>query len=216
MQRDPRRVGWRVAAIAFALFILLGLWVVRDGEPSLLKLWEHAWVNHSTLVAWRLSWAGDQFVLAPVAAVLLVVAWLVPTWRARILFSIAMLVLCWRGADLFQHLFGRPRRLDWVVKHERSFSYPSSHAAIATGFYALWGAMLWMSELPRPVRIGGGVLLVALALAICWSRLALGAHYLTDLVGGVLLAVTFVSAGVALVPTNVLTSGARPLRRTAE
>ena len=46
------------------------------------------------------------------------------------------------AADLFQHLFARPRRLDWVVKHERAFSYPSSHAAIATGFYALWAVML--------------------------------------------------------------------------
>ena len=111
-----------------------------------------------------------------------------------------MLLLCWRGADLFQHFFARPRRLDWVVKHETSFSYPSSHAAIAAGFYGLWAAMLYMSELPRTTRVVAGTALLVLAIAVCWSRLALGAHFATDLIGGILLGVAFVSAGIAFVP----------------
>jgi membrane-associated phospholipid phosphatase len=46
-------------------------------------------------------------------------------------------------------------------------------------------------------------LLILLALAICWSRLALGAHYLTDLAGGALFAIAIVSAAAAVVPFNV-------------
>jgi membrane-associated phospholipid phosphatase len=114
------------------------------------------------------------------------------------------LLVCWRGVDLLQHVFVRPRRLDWVVKHETSYSYPSSHAAIATGFYALWALMLSLSELSRRVRAIAAGLLVLLAVAICWSRLALGAHYLTDLAGGALFAIAVVSAGVAVLPFNVL------------
>ncbi len=109
-----------------------------------------------------------------------------------------MLLLCWRGAALFQHVFQRPRRLDWVVKRETSFSFPSSHASISTGFYLLWALML------APVRRWASWLLVALVLAVCWSRLALGAHYLTDLVGGALLAVALVCSVLALLPIKVL------------
>ena len=133
--------------------------VARYGEPAALFAWEGPLVDHSTLVAWWLTWACYVYVLVPLAIALLLVAWRVPAWRARIVLSVVMALLCWRGADLFQHVFARPRRLDWVVKHETAFSYPSSHAAIATGFYALWAVMLGVSDLPRAVRVAGAVLL---------------------------------------------------------
>ncbi|MFZ0030778.1 MAG: phosphatase PAP2 family protein [Candidatus Cybelea sp.] len=189
-----------VAIVAFACFVALGRYVLANGEPAALWAWQQSLLNHATLLAWWLTWSCFPYVMIPIAVALLIVAWVAPAWRTRILFSIVMLLLCWRGADLFQHLFARPRRLDWVVKHETSFSYPSSHAAIATGFYALWGVMLYMSELPRTTKAIGFALLLLFAIAICWSRLALGAHYLTDLAGGVLLAVALVSAGLAVFP----------------
>ncbi|MGA8098294.1 MAG: phosphatase PAP2 family protein [Candidatus Cybelea sp.] len=189
-----------VAIVAFACFVALGRYVLANGEPAVLWAWQQSLLNHSTLLAWWLTWSCFPYVMIPIALALLIVAWVAPAWRMRILFSIVMLLLCWRGADLFQHLFARPRRLDWVVKHETSFSYPSSHAAIATGFYALWGVMLYMSELPRTTKTVASALLLLFAIAICWSRLALGAHYFTDLAGGSLLAVALLAAGLAIFP----------------
>jgi membrane-associated phospholipid phosphatase len=204
MQGVERRERWGfVAVVSAALFAWLGFSVTRYGEPAAFAGMERALVNHSTLVAWWITWSCYIQVLVPVCVVLLVLAWQFPQWRARILFSIVVLLLCWRGVDLLQHVFARPRRLDWVVKHETSYSYPSSHAAIATGFYVLWAIMLATSELSRRTRVIGAGLLILLALAICWSRLALGAHYLTDLVGGALFAIAVVSAAAAVVPFNV-------------
>jgi membrane-associated phospholipid phosphatase len=191
------------AAIATSLFFTLGFDVTHSGEPATFLTWERAVVGHGALIAWWLTWSCYPYVLAPIAIVLLVVAWRVPAWRTRILFSVLMLLLCWRGADLAQHYFMRPRRLDWVVRHEAAFSYPSSHAAIAAGFYALWAAMLYAADLPRRVRATAAACLLLLAVAICWSRLALGAHYITDLVGGALLAAALVAAGVAILPVKV-------------
>lgn len=191
------------AAIAASLFVTLGFDVTRSGEPATFVALEKALRGHGALIAWWLTWTCYVYALAPVAVVLLAVAWRVPAWRTRILFSIVMLLLCWRGADLAQHYFMRPRRLDWLVKHEGAFSYPSSHAAIATGFYALWAAMLYTSDLPRRTRTVAAICLLAFSIAICWARLALGAHYLTDLVGGALLAAALVAAGIAILPVKV-------------
>ena len=189
-----------VAIVALGAFFALGFAVVRGGEPAALFGWEVSLQNHSTLVAWWLTWACYPQALLPVGVVLLLVAWRVPSWRARIVFSVVVLVACWQAADLFQHFFMRPRRFDWVVRRETAFSYPSSHAAIATGFYLLWAWMIAVSDLPRGVRAVVPALLAVLAVAVCWSRLALGAHYLTDVAGGALLAVAIVSTGLAAFP----------------
>jgi undecaprenyl-diphosphatase len=201
-----RMISAAAAVLAFAAFFALGFGVTHAGEPLGLVAWEHALVNHGTRVAWWLTNMCYPKVLIPLAVGLLIVAWRVPEWRVRVLFGIVLLLLCWRGADLFQHLFARPRRLDWIVKHETSFSYPSSHAAISTGFYAFWGAIVAISDLPRSVRIVAGTCLPLLALAICWSRLALGAHYLTDLIGGILLALALFATTFAIFPIKLLGS----------
>lgn len=192
-----------VAIAAFGLFVWLGFYVNAYGEPALFVGLERALLDHSTLIAWWLTWGCYVYVLIPIVAMLGVLAWRLPRWRGRIVFSIAMLVVSWRAADLCQRLFARPRRLDWVVHHETSFSYPSSHAAIVAGFYWLWAALLLASNVPRTVRTGLAIALTGLGIAICWSRLSLGAHYLTDLIGGALLGIALASAAIALVPKIV-------------
>jgi len=204
-----RAIAAAVAVAAFALFAVLGFALRSAPDPGWLLTWEVTLQNHSTLIAWWLTWACYVQVLVPLALASLIVAWRVPAWRSRAIFAVVMLLLCWRGADLFQHVFMRPRRFDWVVRHETAFSYPSSHAAIATGFYLLWAAMLAASDLPQRVRASVPPLFVALAVAVLWSRLALGAHYLTDLAGGVLLALAIVAAAWAIVPVKVLARQAR-------
>ena len=176
-----------LALVAFGAFIALGNSVATHGEPGLFVAWERSLFDHSTLVAWWLTWACYPAVLVPVSVAVLALAWRFPEWRARLILSVVSLLLSWRAADYFQHVFSRARPVDWVVKHETTFSYPSSHAAIAMGFYALLALMIFASDLPKTTRNVAGSLLVLLALAICWSRLALGAHYVTDLLGGTLL-----------------------------
>jgi membrane-associated phospholipid phosphatase len=195
------RSRFMLALLAFLLFLVLGHAVDHHPDPDWLLTIESSWVNHSTLVAWWLTWCGYAYVLVPCSLVLIALAVRFPSWRWRAAFAIVALLLAWQGADFFQHVFARPRRLDWVVKHETAFSYPSSHAAISTAFYMLLGVFAWRS----PWRRGtiAGALLVLLALGIIWSRLALAAHYLTDLVGGCLWGLTVVGVLASIVPTNV-------------
>lgn len=205
----------RIGGLAVAIVLLggmcwLGSMATHRGEPAGWMPAERALVNHSTLIAWWLTWFCYPQLLIPICVALIVLAWRVPAWRSRVALSIVVLLLSWRGADFFQRVFGRPRRLDWVVKHERSFSYPSSHAAIVAGFYWLWAWMLAWSELPGWLRYTSSAALVALGVAICWSRLALGAHYATDLIGGSALGLAFASAGLSFA------SGASGVRRVAE
>lgn len=201
---NRRLAAAAIALGSFSLVLGLGWYVTAYGEPLWLVAFERAVVGHGARAAWAVTQLCYSYVLGPLGIALLVVAWRFPEWRARVAFSLILLLLCWRGTDLLQHLYARPRRLDWVIHHETSFSFPSSHAAISLGFYGLWSAFIGKSRLP-----GRGILSALLAVvvvAVYWSRLALGAHYVTDLVAGGFLAVALVSAGVAAVPIKVFGS----------
>jgi membrane-associated phospholipid phosphatase len=93
----------------------------------------------------------------------------------------------------------RPSLVDPVATaHGKSF--PSGHAMSSTIGY---GALL-LVFLPviaprlRPLVIGGFALLVA---AIGFSRLALGVHYITDVIGGYVLGLAWLAASTAAFST---------------
>jgi membrane-associated phospholipid phosphatase len=75
-------------------------------------------------------------------------------------------------------------------------SFPSGHAFTST---AIYGALLlaFMPVIPRRLRGTAIGLYVALVCAIAFSRLALGVHYVTDVIGGILLGAAWLVASAA-------------------
>lgn len=110
------------------------------------------------------------------------------TKRVRIAAFLAVSTLLGGAINLtVKHLVGRERPVfDEPVATAGGFSFPSGHALVSTVVY---GTLL-LIVLPlvprrwRPVLVAGTVLLV---LAIGFTRLALGVHYVSDVLGGFVL-----------------------------
>lgn len=126
--------------------------------------------------------------LAGWGLVAILVAIRFPVWRPRVTYAIPTMLVTWQVSDFLKNVFHRPRPEYWRLIHEPTFSYSSGHAMFAVLVYGLWAWFLWRSELPRVVRFVAAPVAALWACGIIWSRLALGAHYVTDLIGGVLLA----------------------------
>lgn len=73
-----------------------------------------------------------------------------------------------------------------IVEKSADWSFPSDHATAAVAIVTAFA----MQGLPRRT-----LMLSVLALAICWSRVYVGMHYVTDILGG---AATGVLAGVVV------------------
>ncbi|MFN2449956.1 MAG: phosphatase PAP2 family protein [Candidatus Baltobacteraceae bacterium] len=188
-----------VAAGLFALFAWFGRYVTAHGEPAALLVFAKQVRAHAIGLAWAFTNCGWVQVLGPLYLACIFIAVRFPAWRARMVYLIASGLLSWLAADRFQHVFARPRRSDWLLRHEHAFSYPSSHASTSTGFYLLAAVLVLRSDLPPNARYAGFAALTAMWLGICWSRLSLAAHYPTDVAGGVILGAAIALLGAAVV-----------------
>ena len=172
--------------ILVGLSLLLGRALGREPDSDAWMPLEHAFVGVAQPIAVAFTWLCYPAVLIPLGLGLLVFGFLRREWLTRVAMLLISLLASWRLADALQRVFARPRRDDWVYKHELTFSYPSSHAAITCGFYAFLGALIALQQ--TGARRGWVALATGLlAIGILWSRLALGAHYATDLLGGILV-----------------------------
>lgn len=110
----------------------------------------------------------------------------------------------------------RPRpEVDHPVATALGKSFPSGHAMSSTIVY---GAMLlvFQAAIPRRLRIASATATVLLILAVGTSRLLLGVHFVSDVVGGYILGAAWLIGSVAVFETWRTDEGKRPSHPVSE
>jgi len=176
-----------VALVAAVLYTVLGV-TVSHVPPFGIDVAARALAGQATSLALIFTASCWWKTLVGLGIIAIVLAIRSPRWRGRVMFALPTTLIAWQVSDFLKNVFRRPRPEYWTLIHERSFSYSSGHALFAVLVYALWAWFIWNSGLPRGVRRAAAPLLALWGCGVIWSRLALGAHYVTDLAGGVLLA----------------------------
>jgi membrane-associated phospholipid phosphatase len=126
---------------------------------------------------------------------LLLVAIAVARRRWRVALAIVVLLVATGfTTESLKHLLAAPRYTEWLGNGQiQAASWPSGHAT-ASMTLALCAVLAVPARL-RPVTAGIGVLF---AVGVSYSILALGWHFPTDVVGGVLVAGTWTLLAVAV------------------
>jgi undecaprenyl-diphosphatase len=139
-----------------------------------------------------LSFIGSPPVLWPLVAIA-ILALCRPRRRDAL-----TLAICMAGAIAIEQIFKfavhRPRPEPFFeTPQPPSYSFPSGHALYALCFYATLAATLTRNQ-SRPTRIILSTAAAIITLSIGYSRVYLGVHYPTDVLGGYALAVLWTVA----------------------
>jgi membrane-associated phospholipid phosphatase len=198
----------RRLALALAAAVLAATAFARIAEDYL---------TNDPLARWDLSFArwlsGERgnigtdvfralsFVGSPAVALAIGIIACVMLYRRGRVIDAAFLPVVLGGAELLNLIlklvFHRTRPEVGVV-HLDTYSFPSGHAMISTTAY---GALVYLAW--GPLRARRERLLVTAATAvfvalICFSRLYLGAHYLSDVLAGVAGGAFWLAVSIAL------------------
>ena len=150
------------------------------------------------LADWRTPWlnqavAGISFFGSPIGIILIsVTAFMALWWLANDRVGAAKIATAALGAALWveaiKRLFERPRpTIGPHLAQFTGFSYPSGHALAATATFGMLALIAHCYVRQRHGRIAIHFVCWALAGLVAISRVYLGVHYPSDVIGGVLL-----------------------------
>lgn len=191
MQRDFARErpetpvhSWRLAGTSLALAALWLAMLMGGGGPLDHRIYRafYAGSRPGLVAAARaLTALGEPTVL--IAGGVLVAAWL--WWRGRTRFGLALLLVIMLGralAEAQKYWIARVRPdIEPHLVVVKTSSFPSGHATSSMIFY-LTLALAVAGHTPRRGIAAGGAVLLSLLIGI--SRVMLGVHWPSDVIGG--------------------------------
>jgi len=86
--------------------------------------------------------------------------------------------------ELIKRCFRRARPTEWLYRQEFGLSYPSGHATTGIVFFGTWFLIAYHVPLPSVLKLVVCTFLLVWLIGIDWSRMALSAHYFSDILGG--------------------------------
>ncbi|MDR9435990.1 MAG: VTT domain-containing protein, partial [Thiohalophilus sp.] len=134
------------------------------------------------------SHLGNELFLATLTLILFVWTALYRNWLAgwHLLAALALPLIV---VHTLQLLFDVPR--PDITASISSLEFPGAHITIATSVYGFIAVML-TRNMPTMLRISVYVISASLVLLIAFARLYLGIHWLSDVLGGILLGLIWV------------------------
>ncbi|NPV26159.1 MAG: phosphatase PAP2 family protein [Firmicutes bacterium] len=154
-----------------------------------------------------LTTLGSPGLLVPAALVLglTFIFWFRHVWEA-VTFWLCLLG-AWGLIELLKELFARPRPAGVPLIEAAGYSFPSGHSLLAMVFYGFLIYVSWLKVQNLNLRLILTVFLSLLILGVGVSRVYLGVHYPSDVLGG------FAAGGFWLISFILGSQGLRHRRR---
>lgn len=199
-----------IMPLAATVFVLLAVGAAHEMLPwdrPITRAAVDARTSFTDDVALKVSFLGSTPVVLSVAAVAALVAW---RRSPRLAVAIIVIALARPLTEwAVKELVGRDRPVGHRLVDGTGPSFPSGHPMAAAASWCLIPLVVELYAHRRAVWWASVVAVWALAVCVAVSRVWLGVHWASDVVGGLLLAVL----GVAAAERIMHETGSRHTRR---
>ena len=113
-------------------------------------------------------------------------------------------ILAVTGSQILKFLVKRTRPIDINLIEETGFGFPSGHSMVSAAFYGLIIYFVYKSNSKKSTKIVAITVLTTIIFLVGISRIYLGVHYATDVIGGFSLATIHLFLFVELIYKNKL------------
>lgn len=162
---------------------------IQQGITQNFDNWVYGWVSKTivdpfTEVLKIVTYVGNVFVVAGICILLLII----PNTRKKVGIPVSISIACAIGISfLFKHVFTRPRPEILRLVEATGFSFPSAHATLSSALFIMLIILVCKYLKNIIAKIVLVPLLTFVIFVIAYSRVYLGVHYATDIIGGWLI-----------------------------
>lgn len=90
-----------------------------------------------------------------------------------------------------KNIIQRPRPIEYRIINANGYSFPSGHSMVSMAFYGFLIYLIYKNVKNKYIKVISILLLSTLILLIGVSRIYLGVHYTSDVIGGFLLSISY-------------------------
>ena len=101
--------------------------------------------------------------------------------------------------EIAKNIFSRSRPIGINLVDETGLSYPSGHSMVSLAYYGFIAYLLYKKTNNKLTKTIIWISLLLLITIIGFSRIYLGVHYLTDVIGGFLLAIIYLTIYIKII-----------------
>lgn len=115
--------------------------------------------------------------------IVITLAWMLSNRRFTLQVTLSMFTVLLLNR-LIKLWIQRPRPATNLLMHYGSYSFPSGHSSAAAAIIGCLILLIWRVNRRRWVKVVSTIFLVALVIAIGYSRIYVGAHFPSDVLAG--------------------------------